>query len=99
MSEQPKAESIEFFKACPDNHMDNRSYRVLFAQGDGTCSIARSTGTMKGPMKGQDGKEISPTNKAFEIEFCTSRIGRSRKTSRRGLFCDLVGMFEQIGIM
>ncbi len=66
-----KAESIEFFKAFPDNHMDNRSYRVLFAQGDWTCSIARSTGTMEGSMKGQDGKEISPTNKAFEIEFCT----------------------------
>ena len=66
-----KAESIEFFKAFPDNHIDNDPYKVLFSQGDWTCSVARFTGTMKGPMKGPDGKMIPATNKKFEVEFCT----------------------------
>jgi hypothetical protein len=44
---------------------------VFFAQGDWTCSIAKFTGTMKGPMKGADGKLIPPTNKTFEVDFRT----------------------------
>jgi ketosteroid isomerase-like protein len=66
-----RAESIQFFKTFPDNHIDNRPYKVLIGQGDWTCSVARFTGTMTGPMKGPDGKEISPTKKGFEVEFCT----------------------------
>src|SRR3954470_8752231 len=46
-----RLESIEMFKTYPDNHIDNRPYKTLFASGDWTCSIARFTGTMKGPMK------------------------------------------------
>jgi hypothetical protein len=37
------------FKTFPDNPVRNRPYRVFFASGDWTCSIARFTGTMKGP--------------------------------------------------
>ena len=66
-----KAESIEFFKTFPDNHFDNDPYKVLFSQGDWTCSVARFTGTMKGPMRGPDGRMIPATNKTFEVEFCT----------------------------
>jgi hypothetical protein len=36
----------------PDNHIDIRPYNVLIGQGIGTCSVARFTGTMKGPMTG-----------------------------------------------
>jgi len=54
-----KAESIEFFKTLPDNHIDNDPYKVLFSQGDWTSSVARFTGTMKGPMRGPDGRMIS----------------------------------------
>ena len=66
-----KAESIEFFKTFPDNHFDNDPYKVIFSQGDWTCSVARFTGTMKGPMRGPDGRMIPATNKTFEVEFCT----------------------------
>jgi hypothetical protein len=61
-----RAESIEFFKTFPDNHVGNDPYKVLFGQGEWTCSVARFTGTMKGPMKGPDGTTIPPTNKKFE---------------------------------
>ena len=76
------AEAIEFFKTFPDQHLDNRPYKVFFASGDWTCSIARFTGTMTGPMKGPDGKEIPPTGKSFEVDFCTVAVGR--RADRRG---------------
>ena len=66
-----KAESIEFFKTFPDNHLINHPYKVEIAQGEWTCTVADFTGTMRGPMKGFDGKLIAPTNKKFHIEFCT----------------------------
>ena len=94
-----KSESIEFFKTFPDNHIDNRPYKVLFGQGDWTCSIARFTGTMKGPMKGLDGREIPPTNRSFEIEFCTVAHWKDGKIVEEKLFYDLVGMLKQIGVM
>ncbi len=61
---QPPTEGIEahrkegeyFFRAFPDNHVGNDPYKVLFGQGDWTCSIAEFTGIHKGPMMGLDGK-------------------------------------------
>jgi len=62
------SEAVEFFKIFPDNHLVNNPYKILFGQSDYTCSVADFTGTMKGPMKGADGKMIPPTNKKFQIE-------------------------------
>ena len=45
-----RAEAIGFFKTFPDQHLGNRPYRVFFASGDWTCSIARFTGAMKESM-------------------------------------------------
>jgi hypothetical protein len=94
-----KAEAIEFFKSFPDNHIDNDPYKVLFGQDDWTCSIARFTGTMKGPMKGPDGNMIPATNKRFEIEFCTVAHWENGEIVEEKLFYDLVGMLRQIGVM
>lgn len=94
-----KAEAIEFFKTFPDNHIDNRPYKVFFGHDDWTCSIARFTGTMKGPLKGFDGKMIPPTNKKFEIEFCTVAHWKNGEIVEEKLFYDLVGMLKQIGAM
>lgn len=58
-----RAEGIQMFKTFPDNHVGNRPYKVFFAQGDWTCSVARFTGTMKGPMLLGPGKSIPPTGK------------------------------------
>ena len=91
-------ESIEFFKTFPDNHLVNRPYKVFFASGDYTCSVAKFTGTMKGPMKGPDGKEIPPTNKSFEVEFCTVAHWKDGEITEERLFYDLVGLMRQIGL-
>ena len=93
------AESIDFFTAFPDQHLDNRPYRVLFASGDWTCSIARFTGTMKGPMRGADGGEIPPTGRSFEVEFCTvAHWDEDGKIVEENLFYDLVTFMRQIGL-
>jgi ketosteroid isomerase-like protein len=92
-----KAESIEFFKAFPDNHLVNNPYKILFANDDYTCSVADFTGTFKGPIKGLDGQMIQPTNKSFKTEFCTVATWKDGKITEERLFYDLVGVMTQIG--
>jgi len=91
-------ESVEFFKTFPDNRLVNRPYKVFFGQGDFTCSVADFTGTMKGPMKGPDGKMIPPTNKSFHVEFCTVAKWENGEIVEERLFYDLVGLMQQIGL-
>jgi len=92
-------ESLDFFRAFPDQKLDNRPYRVFFASGDWTCSIARFRGTFGGPMKGPDGKDIPPTGKKFDVEFCTvARWGDDGRIIEENLFYDLVGFMQQIGL-
>jgi ketosteroid isomerase-like protein len=94
-----KAEAIEFFKTFPDNHLINHPYKVEISSGDWTCTVADFRGTMKGPMKGADGKTIPPTNKSFHIEFCTVARWQNGEIVEEKLFYDLVGMLKQIGVM
>src|SRR5581483_5595627 len=92
-----RAESIQMFKTFPDNHVGNRPYKTLFASGDWTCSIARFTGTMTGPMRGPDGKEMAPTGKSFEVDFCTvARWDENGQIVEENLFYDVVGLMKQI---
>jgi predicted ester cyclase len=94
-----RAEGVQMFKTFPDNHVGNRPYKTLFASGDWTCSIARFTGTMTGPMIGPDGKEIPPTGKSFEVDFCTvARWDENGQIVEENLFYDVVGMMKQLGL-
>ena len=94
-----RQEAVDFFKTFPDQHLDNRPYRVFFASGEWTCSIARFRGTMKGPMMGPDGKEIPPTGKSFDVEFCTiARWAENGQIVEENLFYDLVTFMKQIGL-
>ena len=97
--EAHRAESLEFFKTFPDQHVGNRPYRVFFASGDWTCSIARFTGHMKGPMQGPDGKTMAPTGKGFDVEFCTvAHWDDNGQITEENLFYDLVTFMQQIGL-
>jgi len=93
-----REESVDFFKMFPDNHLANDPYKILFAEGDYTCSVADFTGTFKGAMKGLDGKMIQPTNKKFHLEFCTVAYWQDRKILEERLYYDQVGMLKQIGV-
>lgn len=92
-------EARDFFRAFPDQQLENRPYRVFFASGEWTCSIARFTGTFSGPMRGPDGKDIPPTGKRFDVEFCTvARWGEDGQIIEENLFYDLGGFLQQIGL-
>jgi len=93
-----RSEALEFFKTFPDQKVHNRPYKTLFASGDWTCSIARFTGTMKGPMKGPDGRNIPPTNKSFDVDFCTVARWDNGQIVEENLFYDLVTFMKQIGL-
>jgi len=94
-----EAESKEFFKTFPDNHLVNNPYKIFFTQGDYTCSVADFIGTMKGPMKMADGKVFPPTNKKFHVEFCTVATWKNAEIIEERLFYDQVGLMKQIGLM
>jgi ketosteroid isomerase-like protein len=97
--EAHEQEAIDFFKTFPDQHLVNRPYRVFFASADWTCSVARFTGTMTGPMQGADGKMIQPTGKAFDVEFCTvAHWDKDGQIIEENLFYDLVTFMKQIGL-
>ena len=97
--EAHRQEAIDFFRAFPNQHLDNRPYKVLIAQGDWTCSVAHFTGTMTGPMKGPDGKDIPPTGKSFEVDFCTvAKWDEKGQIIEENLFYDLVTFMKQIGL-
>ena len=91
-------ESLELFRAFPDQKLDNRPYRVFFASGDWTCSIARFRGTMTGPMRGPDGKDIPPTGKKFDVEFFTVARWEDGQIAEENLMYDLVTFMKQIGV-
>lgn len=96
--EAHRLEAMDFFRAFPDQHLDNHPYKVLIADGDWTCSVARFTGTMTGPMKGPDGKEIPPTGKSFEVDFCTVARWHDNQIVEENLFYDLDSFMHQIGL-
>lgn len=93
-----RAEAIEFFKTFPDNRVHNRPYKILFGDGDWTCSVARFTGTMTGAMKTPDGGEIAPTGKSFEVEFCTVALWKDGAIAEERLFFDNESLMKQIGL-
>jgi hypothetical protein len=92
-------EALDFFRAFPDQQLENRPYRVFFASGDWTCSIARLTGSFSGPMQGPDGQDIPPTGKRFDVQFCTvARWGDDGQIIEENLFYDLGLFLQQIGL-
>ena len=93
-----RAEGVRMFKTFPDNRVGNRPYQVFFASGDWTCSVARFTGTMTGPMITANGVEIPPTGKSFEVDFCTVARWDNGEIVEENLFYDLVGMMRQLGL-
>jgi hypothetical protein len=91
-------ESVEFFKTF-DNKLVNNPYKILFGDGNYTCSVADWTATMIGPMKGPDGKIVQPTHKTARLEFCTVATWKNSEITEERLFYDVVGMMRQLGLM
>jgi predicted ester cyclase len=96
--ETHRDDAINTFKDFPNQRVDNRPYKVFFASGDWTCSIARYTGTMTGSMRGPDGKEIPPTGKSFDVDLCTvAQWDENGQIIQEIIFYDLPTLMRQIG--
>ena len=93
-----QAESEAFFKSI-ENHLENNPYKVMVASGDWTCTIANWKGRMIGPWKGLDGKVHPPTNKRFELEFCTVARWQNGEIVEEKLFYDQVSFLKQMGVL
>lgn len=89
-------ENMELMQTMDDAW--NAQDKGFFASGDWTCSIARFTGTMTGPMLLADGTEIPPNGKSFEVDFCTVARWDNGQIVEENLFYDLVGMMRQLGL-
>jgi SnoaL-like polyketide cyclase len=61
-------------------------------------SVALFTGIHRGPLIGPGGKTIPPTNKKFQVEFCTVAHWKNGKIDEENLFYDQVGMMKQLGL-
>lgn len=85
-----RAESMQMFKTIPDNRVHNRPYKVLFASGEWTCSIARFTGTMKGEMVLADGTKIAD-GEELRGRLLHGRPLAGGQIVEENLFCDVVG--------
>jgi hypothetical protein len=93
-------EAIAFFKTFPDQHLINNPYKIMLAQGEWTCTVADFRGTMTGLMTMPGGTVIQPTNKSFQVDFCTvARWNEQGQIVEENLFYDLMGMMKQIGLM
>ena len=90
-------ETMEFFKTF-DNSLVNNPYKILFGQGDYTCTVAEWTVTMTGPMKTSDGITIQPTGKTAKLEFCTVAHWKNGEILEERLFYDLTGFMHQLGL-
>jgi hypothetical protein len=92
-------EAQQFFEAFPDNRMGNDPYVALFGGDDWTCSVANFTGTMRGRMTGPEKRTFQPTNKEFQVEFCTvAHWDEEGEIVEKRVFYDLVGLMRQLGL-
>jgi SnoaL-like polyketide cyclase len=58
--------------------------------------MARFRGTMTGPMRGPDGKDIPPTGKKFDVEFYTVARWQNGQIVEENLMYFLVTIMKQI---
>ncbi|HWG09371.1 MAG TPA: ester cyclase [Solirubrobacteraceae bacterium] len=96
--EDHTTESEWFWQAFPDQHLDNRPYRIFLASGDYTCSVAHFTGTMTGPLKSWNGPEIPPTERGFAVDFYTVALWDNEQIVEENLMYDLVTFMKQLGL-
>jgi ketosteroid isomerase-like protein len=100
--QQRKAEHVraakEFCATFVDNRVHNDPYVVALSDREWTCTIARLTGTMTGPLPTSDGKVLEPTNRPFETSFATIARWVEGKIEEEHEFLDAAEILRQIGV-
>ena len=89
--EENKQYFSALYDAFPDIHF---TLDDLIVEGDKAVMRYTITGTHQGKFM-----DIPPTNKKFQIEFCTVATWKNGEIVEERLNYDLLGMLKQIGVM
>ena len=81
----------------PDLHVQT-PYPIQFGSHDWITVVTRATGTFTGEMRLPDGKTISPTGKAFDVEFGQTTKWLGDRLIVISAFWDAALVARQIGI-
>jgi hypothetical protein len=87
----------EFCAVSADNRVHNSDYIVRIADEQWTCTIARLTGSMTGPLKRSDGTMLEPSRQTFDTTFATIARWADGKIVEEYEFLDVGAILRQLG--
>ena len=87
----------EFCVASADNRVHNSEYIVRIADGPWTCTIARLTGSMTGPLRRSDGRMLMLSGQTFDTTFATIARWADGKIVEEYEFLDTGEILRQLG--
>jgi ketosteroid isomerase-like protein len=96
-SEAHTAAMQQFLASFPDMHVDT-PYPIQFGSGDWITVITRAAGTFTGEMTLPEGKVISPTGKAFDVEFGQTTKWDGDQLIMISAFWDAALQAQQLGL-
>jgi long-subunit fatty acid transport protein len=88
----------QMFRIFPDVHVHNDPYPVQFGSGDWITVVTRTTGTFTGDMVLPDGTVVSPTGKAFDLDFGQTSKWQGDQLIAISAFWDSALQAKQIGL-
>jgi ketosteroid isomerase-like protein len=92
------AAMAQFFRIFPDVHVYNDPYPIQFGSGDWITVISRTTGTFTGEMTLPGGTVITPTGKAFDLEFGQTVKWDGDQVTEIFAFWDSALQAQQLGL-
>ena len=87
----------QFLRSFPDMHV-NTPYPIQFGSADWITVVTHATGTFTGEMTLPDGNVISPTGKAFDVEFGQTTKWEGDRLIEIAVFFDAALQRRQIGV-
>ena len=88
----------QMLRMFPDLHVYNDPYPIQFGSGDWITVITRTTGTFRGQMALSNGKVITPTGKAFDVEYGQTTKWDGNRLIIISAFLDAALQARQIGL-
>jgi len=92
------AAMAQMLRAFPDMHVYSDPYPIQFGRGDWITVVTRATGTFSGEMALPDGTVISPTGKAFDLEFGQTSKWDGDRLIVISAFWDAAAQRRQLGL-
>jgi ketosteroid isomerase-like protein len=87
----------QFLRSFPDMHV-NTPYPIQFGSADWITVVTHATGTFTGEMTLPDGNVISPTGKAFDVEFGQTTKWEGDRLIVISAFWDAALQAKQLGL-